>query len=260
MLVVNVNRVKKHCSICWEETKTKHFQKLRSEKELDLIKAFSILIDEPYTDIAQSKSEDLEAALYQCVSYVFTQPEYFRDLEFPKSIRIRDQHYILPTDVQALSIEQNMHIRKAMAKANTYDELISIAVAIYLQPIVDQTEFAMKAAKELEKEILEMPIGVTYPIGFFFLHKLNKRGFFGIVSLCLKKMKKLNLKIKSLSWPMQSSLNLTVTSVCLMSSVIGTANFQVKSNELHSVTSCHLLSSGISEKSCRKDIHVLKNQ
>lgn len=57
-----------------------------------------------------------------------------------------------------------------------YDEAISFAVAVYLQPFYDKAEFDLDRAKNLEQFILQMPIKEIYPVGFFLLTKQLKSG------------------------------------------------------------------------------------
>lgn len=257
--VLKVNGETKSCPMCWESdaATTDIFQRLKTipSDQLNLLRAFSVLIGQDYTDVANSRDKLLEAAMYQCASFVLTQDEYFRHIEPPKVIKLRDKNILIPRDMGELTIEQNMHIRKAMYKPGTaLETLISFAMAVYLQPLVDEKPFNLKAARELEKEILSMPISKTFPIGFFFLSKLNESGQPGLLSLLLRKMRRLNSLIKLQSWLGSKSLNLFL--ICLLSILtqIVTVSYQEKSCKNHLTTSYHSLSYGIKELSIKEDL------
>ena len=151
---------------------------------------------------------------------------------------------LIPTKLESMTVGQNFQIRSAMAKANNLESLISLACAVYLQPIVDQSKFDFNRAKELESEILEMNIYDIFPIGFFLLKRLNSSGRNGILSWLLKRLN--NLK-KMLAWrPPQvtTSLSLCMISALLIGTHNTTASFQDSYNKSRSMSSCHSFYSG----------------
>jgi hypothetical protein len=63
-----------------------------------------------------------------------------------------------------------------MDEVKTFDELISLTVAIYMQPIIDGGDFDPDKAMILHEKVLDLPITDTYPVGFFFAKSLMNYG------------------------------------------------------------------------------------
>jgi hypothetical protein len=198
MLQINVNDTSKMCPTFWEDVKTGTYQKLKATKDLDLLKGFSVLIDTDLIELEQSTSEDLEVALYQCASFIFTQEEYFRKSDVPKSIKLKGVNLILPRKLENMTLEQTLFMRTKMSKeGGVLEEFISTACAVYLQPLVTKTPFNVEEAMALKAEIDELPIEQTFPVGFFFLNRLNNYGKNGMLLLIRLQLTKLMRSLRS---------------------------------------------------------------
>lgn len=160
----------------WETLTVDLYQKIHKEWDrVDLIKLFSILSGLSFKTISESKDRDLELHLRASTSFIYDQEPTFKDKPFPKEFTFKGITITLPKDVTGLSIGQNIMVLERM-EGQTFDELISWATAIYLQPLIDRSEFNAERAIEIEQEILQMPITEIYPIGFFLLKPLMKLG------------------------------------------------------------------------------------
>lgn len=196
----------------WEQLSTDAYQRIIQEWDRkDLIKLFSILSGIEYGAIASSNSEELEEHLIVATSFVFEEKPKFKDLPMPATIRIRDTVIIIPTELGRLPIAQNIHVRQRLAqvyaKLGSYDELISFAVAIYLQPLVDGGDFDFKKALELEDLVKKLPIVTTYSLGFFLLSQ--RRSFGLIIMQGLRRIRALLMKSARGSHRAPASKNLT---------------------------------------------------
>lgn len=191
-IAIEANGQKLQIPICWEAVTVDQFQKLYTSGELDNLKAFSILSGLNVDKLQEETREDLDAAVYQCTAFIFTTEQTFRNIPVPSSIRIAGRLVVLPKKVSALTIGQNFHVRQAMVRATTQEELIAFTTAVFLQPIVDGTKFDIDMAKELEAEILQMNIFDVFPIGFFYLSKLNSYGRSGLLSWLPTIQRKIN--------------------------------------------------------------------
>ncbi len=169
--------------VSWGTTSTGKFETMASDwdKE-DLIKLFSILSGIGYSAINTSTDRDLEENLIRCTRFVFTDSD-FKTAPVPEFITINGKDIPIPKNVGALSIGQNIHVRQEIdrivqlrGEGATYEELISYACALYLQPLVDEMEFNYERALILREEIKKLPITTTYPIGFFLLRPMMKNG------------------------------------------------------------------------------------
>lgn len=159
------------------ECSTDTFQKIadwdadKPLSERDRVKLYAILCDKPYEVILNNDDETLSGALWECSRFVYEDPI---DETLPKFIQFRKRDLAINKNYK-MTIGQGIHLRQAINSGVNPNTLISLAVAIYLQPLVDGV-FDYDKAKEYEKEVRAMPITVTYPIGFFFLSKLRPSG------------------------------------------------------------------------------------
>lgn len=162
---------------CWAKTATAQYERLISEwDEKDLVQAFSILTGIEAKTVSNMVDPNLEDWLFVATDYLFREPQYFKELPLPEIITIRGKEIKIPKKVEGFTIGQSIQVRQKLDEVKMYEELISYAVAVYLQPKVDGGEFDDDKAMELQEEIKKLPITVTYPIGFFLLRKLMKHG------------------------------------------------------------------------------------
>ena len=166
MLVLTANEDKKlSCITCWEECNTGLFQKIVREwepekpiEERNPVLLFSILTGTDFKVTLTAKDDQLESAIYQCIAFVYVQDMFFKSEKAPQIFEWNKKLITIPKDLGSLTIEQNMHLRRALEKANKMEELIAFAMAIYLQPLIDGGEFDLEKAKRLEADIEKMPI------------------------------------------------------------------------------------------------------
>ena len=177
----------------WFETSTELFQKIIREwdmdkpiAERDRIKLFSIISGQEYTEIEESEDYHLQSLLEAVCAYV-----YYKDLptNVTDTFKIKDKVVTIPKDLSGMTTGQAIIIRQKMDTVKDIRELISFACAVFLQPYYDgvtkkdrfkKAKFDMDRVRELEPFILDMSITYTYPIGFFFLQRLNKSGMMPI--------------------------------------------------------------------------------
>lgn len=190
--------------VSWEETPTGLFEELyrnQVSKE-DPLKTFSVITGLTVDEIAESNDRDLEAGLYQVNAYVFNQPETFRNLEVPERIKLRGNWITIPKNkIDKYTISQGLAMRQEIRKAVNLESLISFAIAVYLQPVVDGQAFDLAAARELRKEIQELPIFATFPLGFFLLAKHAKAGRNGSGAWLRRQAQRISSALRLQSWP-----------------------------------------------------------
>lgn len=175
MITLRINKTTKlQAPECWEETTTAQFQEIVKVKDpkTDYLKIFSILTGHEFT----GANEVSEATIWKVIQFIFMQPFRWTDSTLPKILMMNGKPYSMPKGLSELSVAQNIHVRQELDTAEDIREKISIATAIYLQPYIDGGQFDLTRAHELEKEIRELPITDTYPIGFFLLKRINESG------------------------------------------------------------------------------------
>lgn len=218
MVVYKVNKKRVSIPTCWEESTCGLYQRLLGEVREgdDLIKVFAILSGLNYRAVADSTDSNLEAVLYQATAFVFNQPQEFKKLHEPKSFKIQGHTILIPSNVGKLTVVQNLHLRAAIAKAEKnkqpLETLISLAMAIYLQPLIDVVPFDYGRAKEIELEILEMNIFDVYPVGFFLLSRLTNYGARGLRYWWENQIQKLTSAAQLLKWPRLKNSSPSTTS------------------------------------------------
>ena len=180
MTSVLFNGKKQFIPNCWEEVTTKQYISIVSEWEpevdiadRDYFKLLDILSNNKFK---YERTIDTELTLISVVGWVIMQPAPFKDAPLPKVLQFHDKVIDIPQNIRQLSIGQNIHLRREIEKLKLLDACIPIAIGIYLQPIIDKGKLSLDRAKEIAKEVEELPISLTYPIGFFLLRNAIRLG------------------------------------------------------------------------------------
>lgn len=178
ILVVNGKKLK--CPSCYEELTTGQYQRALFWDEdkpdvadKDFFQLFSILTGTDYAGVTKTPANEM--AIWDAIGWFITQPFAFKT-ELPKVIQVGEKRISLPRRMGHISIGQNIHLRRLIEQSKYLEENISMAVAIAIQPLYDEKPFDIERARELEKIILEMPIYLTHPIGFFLLQTAARFG------------------------------------------------------------------------------------
>jgi len=200
-----INKKKYSAPSCKEELTVAKYQEIVTDwDQEDIIKLFSILVGCDYIPLKDSEDFDLQNTIYVVVDFIYRSDFTFDEIEKPVNIKIKDKILTIPTNLKSLTLEQSIHVRQKIERANEgsgkIGECISFATAIYLQPLFDGGKFDKDRVDALEKEILKMSIVDIYPIGFFFLKKYARYGSRLTRILSRIKIWWTQLQIKSLKW------------------------------------------------------------
>jgi hypothetical protein len=191
------------CPESWDEITLMQYQRLVTEWDAkDLVKLFSILCGMDYKILSNTHSLTLEEALLESTRFIYEQPQSFKDSDIPKTITINGREIKIPKRLTGLSIGQSILVRQRLDSAKVYEECMSYAIAIYLQPAFDGDDFNGDRAIELEEDVKLMPITQTYSLGFFLLKPLMKYGSSGWKKASLSIIRYLGASVKrGLTWP-----------------------------------------------------------
>lgn len=249
-----VNDEKVHCPICWAETRLGEFQRLYSGLKLgdNLIHIFSLLTGKDYDEVYQAQSEDLNAGLYQAVSFVINEPKSFKSMKVPSEFVFNGKSYKSP-GVKSLTVGQAFALRSIVTEAKNLECSISITLAIYFQPLIDGTKFSLDRAKEIELDIQKMLLTETYPLGFFLLSKLNNSGASGLLSrlhLILQRMRNERPLLKQLTL---TGLVACMMPLCLIVIASDTVSYRELSKRNLLTSSSHSLLYGKNKPSIKND-------
>ncbi len=191
------------CVSCWEKMTTGQYQRIFKEWEMDkeivdrdFFKLFSILSNSEFT--ALEATPENEVTIWNAIKWVVEVSPNFKEL--PKVLKFGLRIIDVPDEVGELSIGQNIHLKNELQGIKYKEEKISIAAAIFLQPLIDEKPFDMRRAKILANEIEQMPITLIYPIGFFLLSRALQGGT-GTTPIWLPTLSSLKLKLKRMWRP-----------------------------------------------------------
>jgi hypothetical protein len=164
----------------WDEVKTRTYISIVRdwEPETDIadreyFNLLNILTDNKYK---YDQSVENKITLIDLIGWVIFQPAPFKEAPLPKVLQFKDAIIDIPQNIKELSIGQAIHMRREIERLKILDACIPIAIGIYLQPLIDKGKFNLSRAKEIAKEVEEMPITLTYPIGFFLLRLAMRLG------------------------------------------------------------------------------------
>lgn len=139
------------------------------------VRLFSIVTGGNYTDYINSTDAKIEKAILTGTNFFLNNVIELHKLPLPKTFKIEDKEVPIPTELKALTLGQNLYIRRLISNKDIRSG-ISLACAVYLQPLLDKGKFDDKRVEYYANEIKKMPITSTYAVGFFFLKPLNNYG------------------------------------------------------------------------------------
>lgn len=158
------------CPSCYDDLTTKKFVEIITEwepekdiAERDFFKLFCMLSGTQYAGF-ENKPET-ELSIWNAVSWFLTSTP---SKEVPGVLKVQDNIVMLP-EKDSISIGQMISIRRKMQACTMMEEVLIMALATGLQPIIDG-EYNIAKAEALEEVIAEMPVSQTYGAGFFFLN------------------------------------------------------------------------------------------
>lgn len=166
----------------WKEVTVRQYVRIIKEwdpDEPDVAKKNWLILLNIFTGTKfEGMQEDWENqyTLTNTLGWVVFEPFKFSK-ELPKVLRFGRKDVEVSRSSGGLSIGQNIHLRRDyLDKLTSMEECISIATAIFLQPLIDGKKFSMERAKEIALEVDDMPIYLIHPIGFFLLRNAAKVG------------------------------------------------------------------------------------
>lgn len=179
MTAIHINDKRGYIPSCWEEVTVWQYIKIldwepdKDVADRDYVKLLNILTGDKFAGMEDTIENEI--TLIDAVGWVvFSQFAFSK--EIPKVLQGSTWTVDVPTNIRELSIGQNIHVRREIEKCKVLEQAIPIATAIYLQPLIDKTKFDLNRAKEIAKEIEQMPIYLIHPIGFFLLNHVLTPG------------------------------------------------------------------------------------
>jgi len=164
--------------ISWNHVTLKQYAQLNTIWDgKELVQLFSILSGMPVKTLNDTFDPALYEQLEISTQFIFNTEAPFKKAEKPKTITVNGKLLHVPANLKGLTIGQSVLVRQALDSAETYYEVMALALACYFQPQYDNTnEFSDKRAMELLPHFENMPAGEGMPVAFFLLKRLESRG------------------------------------------------------------------------------------
>ena len=174
MVKIYLNDIPYECPVCYEELSTKTYQRVIAEwdhskpiEERDYFHLFSILTNSKFESVVDTSENHV--TIWNAIRW-FVESPFAPSKEIPKVLVIGDKTIDVPTDLRMLKIGQNIKMKQILEATKFLEQNISMACAVYLQPAYSgEKNFDFSKVKRLNELIGNLPIYLTYPIGFFLL-------------------------------------------------------------------------------------------
>jgi len=179
-MVITLNGERKEIASSWMGLKTGHYEKLvpilaLPEEERDYFQVFKILTE---TDFKEWRpSVENEVTIWNAIKWILEEKFTFSN-EIPKVLAVpfKEKLITIPKKIKGLTIGQNIALKQLIERSKYLDENVSSAVAIYLQPLIDESKFNSERVEEIKKEVEQMPVYLIRPLGFFLFKSVWPRG------------------------------------------------------------------------------------
>lgn len=142
-------------------------------EERDFYKLFCIL-NPRFSEVKHSPEN--EEAVWILTSWVILEAIPYSKENILKMITIYGKQIELPEKIGQLSIIQNVVLIQLLEKAKYLEECLTMALAVYLQPLFDGKKFSLKRAQELEKLVRQLPASEVYGTAFFIVKSAQRNG------------------------------------------------------------------------------------
>lgn len=150
----------------WEEVTVEHFI------NPDFLSGNSLSLLANLSGIPRQKllntTEDITGHLYKMVDFMQKDPQGYQKYK-PEKITLQGKELDYPKDIEVERVGQKIMLQDAVSKYQFVYEAIPEAIAIYLQPELNDGVFDDAKLPELIEEVKGLRIVDVYPIADFFL-------------------------------------------------------------------------------------------
>lgn len=166
----------------WQECSLGMWIRLSAWDGKDYVKGFSKIIDVDYDIISRSKSKKLYRMLFEVISWTGNFIDW-KNLQTPEYLTIGEKDIQMPRDIGEFSLGQKILVHEAMLNTENINEVLPVALAVYLDPLYHGEDFDRDRAIKFEEQMKALPVLEAYPAGIFFLTRLLKSPSYGMIDL-----------------------------------------------------------------------------
>lgn len=173
MLPLKIGEIKANIPTTWDEVTLKQYMDLQTYREdLNILRLLSILTSVEYRTLLNINSDSFDDRIMDSIEFIKTPIDIYT-LEEKETITINGKVIKVP-DPSTHTIGQKLLLQSKIRQLQETGEgshaiLVSYAVAIYLQPLIDGTDFDDTRVEEMRELVTSLPLVDVYPIGCFFL-------------------------------------------------------------------------------------------
>lgn len=174
MIPIKIGSIKAELPSSWDEvTLSQYIEMARHAEDLSIIRLLSIMSGVDYFLIINVNQESFDDRIIDHLTFI-NQPIDVHSLPCPGSLTIDGKILQIPSDPGKCTIGQKLalqsKIRIGQDMNTLHAELVSWAVTIYMQPLIDGAAFNDERLEEVRSKILQLPLTQVYPVGSFFLN------------------------------------------------------------------------------------------
>jgi len=176
----------------WQECSLGMWIRLSGWDGVDYVKGFSKIIDIEYDIISRSKSKKLYRMLFDVISWTGDFVDW-KNLQTPEYLTVNNKDIQMPDDIGEFSLGQKILVHEAMLNSENINEVLPVALAVYLQPLYSGKDFDRERAIKFEEQMKTLPVLEAYPAGIFFLTRLLKSpnsGMIGLLRLMVRSLRR----------------------------------------------------------------------
>lgn len=172
MLPLIINSKEVNLPTTWEEVTWRQYAAMSDESkpiaELRLLSALSGIKYETLANVDASAFDKYIPAL----SFAST-PLDLTAISRAESITLRGKSLTIPKDPGLKKLGQKLllqsKVREAQEEGRETLHLIPFAIAVYVQPQLNNDKISIEQVEELTEEVQDLPLLTVYPTGNFFL-------------------------------------------------------------------------------------------
>lgn len=173
MIPLKIGEIKTNIPTSWDEITLRQYMDLGTYREdLNILRLLSILTGVEYRTLLNVNADSFDDRIIDSIEFIKTPLDIYT-LEEKETLNWRGREIIIP-DPSTHTIGQKLALQSKIRQLQETGEgshaiLVSYAIAIYLQPLIDKSEFDDSRIEEIRKDVLTLPLVVAYPVGSFFL-------------------------------------------------------------------------------------------
>lgn len=173
MIPLKIGEIKTNIPTSWDEITLRQYMDLQTYREdLNILRLLSILTGVEYRILLNVNADSFDERIMDSIEFI-KEPIDIYTLEESDVLDWKGRELKVP-DPSTHTIGQKLALQSKIRQLQETGEgshaiLVSYAIAIYMQPLIDKSEFDDTRVEEIRNDVLALPLVKAYPLGSFFL-------------------------------------------------------------------------------------------